>query len=95
MRMLRDNMLVKKLTKEKTGKIILPPGSMEDDWCRGLVKAVGPGIMEDGKRIKPDIKEGDVIVYPPMPGGASYPCISVDEEEYIMFNDRFVWAVEE
>ena len=95
LKMLRDNILVKEMTKEQLGKIILPQNVQDDDWSRGKVVAVGPGLKELGKVVTLEVSVDDIIVYPPMPGGGRYPTVSIDGEDYIIFNEKFVWAIEE
>ena len=94
MRMLRDNLLVKELTKEQLGKIVLPDNIEDDDWKRGKVIAAGPGNLNmHGDRIPLETVVGDIVVFPPAMGG-NYPMVTVDGEEYIIFNEKFVWAIE-
>ena len=93
--MLRDNILVKQMTKKQLGSIIMPENSIEDDWLRGKVIAVGPGLLEKGKRVPTDCQVDDVVVIPQMPGGGRHPCVNIDGEEHIIFNDKFVWAIED
>ena len=83
MRMLRDNLLVKKLDKEQLGKVILPD-SFQDDWLRGEVLLVGPEVSDE-------IMIGDIVIFPPNPMG-NYP--SVGEENTFIIPEKMIWAVE-
>jgi len=98
MKVLRDNLLVKELKKEQLGKVIVPD-SVPDDYARGKVIKAGPGDIDtSGRRIELDVKEGDVIVFPPPMGGApggKYPHVNVDGESLIIIPERLVWAIEE
>ena len=86
MRMLHNNLLVKKLTKEQLGKVLLPE-SVDDDWHRGKVLKIGSKVEED-------IKEGDIIVFLPAPPhlGGEYPAIDV--EGNILIPENYVAAIE-
>ena len=94
MRLLRDNILVRPLAKAQIGKIIMPD-VVEDDWRRGEVLAVGPGLWDSGKRVPLDVEVGDIIIFMPMPGGGKFPSVTVDGEDLIIFNDRFVHGIED
>lgn len=85
-KMLMMNVLVKPMTKEQLGKIVLP-STVEDEWHRGKVISLGPKV--DG-----DIKVGDIIVYPPAPPhmGGQYP--TVGNEKYIIIPEPIIWAVD-
>ena len=43
MKPLQKNIIVKKLTHDQLGKIVLPD-SVQDDWFRGKVISVGPNV---------------------------------------------------
>ena len=92
MRVLRDNILVKKLEKEQLGKIVIPD-SVEDDWSRGEVYGVGPGVYQNGKLIKPDLKVGDIVVFPSQQMGMSLP--PVGDDELLIIPEKMILAVEE
>ncbi len=86
MKPLHKNLLVKQLSKEQLGKIVLPD-SVEDDWLRGKVIKLGPDI-EQG------IKVGDIVIFPPAPPhlGGQYPTIG--DEGYIIISENMVLALE-
>ena len=92
MRVLRDNILVKKLEKEQLGKVIIPD-SVEDDWSRGEVYGVGPGVYQNGKLIAPDLKVGDIVVFPSQQMGMSLP--PVGDDELLIIPEKMILAVEE
>lgn len=96
MRMLKSNLLIKKLTKTKLGKVVLPD-SVEDDWVRGEVMGVGPEISTEGLTLgtkdEPQIKVGDIIIFPPLtPYGNPHPTVGSDG--YIIIPETYVWAIE-
>ncbi len=100
--MLKSNLLVKKLTKEQLGKIVTPD-SVEDDWVRGEVIAVGPEIstmdvvtpiLDMPTESEPQIKVGDTIIFPPLtPYGNPHPAVGCDG--YIIIPETYVWAIED
>jgi chaperonin GroES len=61
---LGDRVIVKAVEQEEVsaGGIVLPETAKERPQ-RARVLAVGQGRYEDGKRIPPDVREGDEIVY--------------------------------
>lgn len=84
MKMIRNNLLVKRLTKEQLGKIVLPQ-NVEDEWARGRVIALGRDVVED-------IKLDDIVLFPPKTYGGDYPTVGV--EGCIIIPDNIVWAIE-
>jgi chaperonin GroES len=61
---LNDRLLVQRLEEEErsTGGIIIPDSAKEKP-AQAKVIAVGPGKVDDsGKRIKPQVKKGDLIL---------------------------------
>jgi len=87
MRMLQNNLLVKKLTHEQLGKVILPD-SVQPTWFRGKVLGVGTQVKED-------IKVGDIIVFLPGPPylGGEYPI--VDDKGSIVIPENYICAIED
>lgn len=95
MRMLKSNLLVEKLTKAQLGKVVLPD-SVEDEWVRGKVMGVGPEISTMGGLTdsEPQIKIGDVVIFPPLtPYGNPHP--AVGSEGYIIIPETYIWAIED
>ncbi len=62
---LEDRVLVKPIEKEtKTESGIFLPESAKEKPMQGTVVAVGPGkLLDNGERVKPAVKKGDVVVY--------------------------------
>ena len=86
MKPLQKNIIVKKLTHDQLGKIVLPD-SVQDDWFRGKVISVGPNV-------EGDIKEGDVIIFPPPPPHmGDYPVIG--DEGNLIISENMALAKEE
>jgi chaperonin GroES len=87
---LADRVLVKPIEKEeKTKSGIYLPDTAKEKPQEGKVLAVGPGKMsDDGKRIVPDVKVGDTVIYAKY-GGTE---IKVDEEELIILRESDILA---
>ena len=102
MRMLKSNLLVKKLTKDQLGKIVMPD-VVEDAWVRGKVIGVGPEIstmevnaptLGSPTENEPQIKIGDVVIFPPLtPYGNPHPAVGSDG--YIIIPETYIWAIED
>ena len=103
MRMLKSNLLVKPLTKEQLGKIVMPDSVDFDEWSRGEVMAVGPEMstMENVAPTLgsptvslPQIKIGDIVIFPPVtPYGSPHPKVGIDG--YVIIPETYVWAIED
>ena len=85
-----DRILVKPMPEEEksAGGILLPDSAKERPQS-GEVIAVGPGKIEDGKRIAMEIKAGDTIVYSKY-GGTE---IKVDGEDYLILKESDVLSI--
>ena len=85
-----DRILVNPMPEEEksAGGILLPDSAKERPQS-GEVIAVGPGKIEDGKRIAMEIKAGDTIVYSKY-GGTE---IKVDGEDYLILKESDVLAI--
>ncbi len=65
LRPLDDRVVLKVLDAEEmsSGGILLPDTAKEKPQ-RGKVAAVGEGkLLKDGKRTKPDVKKGDIVLF--------------------------------
>jgi chaperonin GroES len=87
---LADRVLVKPIEKEeKTKSGIYLPDTAKEKPQEGEVLAVGPGKMtDDGKRITPDVKVGDTVIYAKY-GGTE---IKVDDEDLIILRESDILA---
>ena len=65
LRPLEDRVVLKVLdAEEKTAGGILLPDSAQEKPQRGKITAVGEGkLSKDGKRLKLDVKKGDVVLF--------------------------------
>ncbi len=74
--------------KKTSSGIIIPAGAGEDKGGkRGEVIAVGPGRVEDGKLIKPSVKEGDKVIFQ---WGDQ---IKIGDQEYFIVRESEILAV--
>ncbi|UCF90139.1 MAG: co-chaperone GroES [Desulfobacterales bacterium] len=91
LRPLQDRILVERVEEEKTtkGGIIIPDTAKEKP-AEGKVIAVGSGkIGEDGKRIAPELKKGDRILF----GKYSGTEVKISGEEYLIMREDDVLGV--
>jgi chaperonin GroES len=91
LRPLHDRVLVKRMEVEEQiqGGIIIPDTAKEKPQ-QAEVKAVGNGkLLENGKRVPVDVKEGNRILF----GKYSGSDIKVDEEEYLILREDEILAV--
>ncbi len=87
---LADRVVVKPTEREeKTKSGIYLPDTAKEKPQEGKVIAVGPGrISDDGTRIAPDVKVGDIVIYAKY-GGAE---IKIDDEELIILRESDILA---
>ena len=90
-RPLHDRLIVQRLDEgeQKVGGIIIPDTAKEKPQ-QGKVIAAGAGkVKDDGKRIAPDVKAGDLILF----GKYSGQEIKLEGEEYLIMREDEVLAV--
>jgi chaperonin GroES len=90
-RPLSDRIVVRALeeTEQMRGGLYIPDTAKEKPQ-QGEVVAVGPGKMTDeGKRIAPEVKEGDRVLY----GKYSGTEVTVADEQYLILRESDVLAV--
>mmetsp|Transcript_1733 Transcript_1733/g.1188 ORF Transcript_1733/g.1188 Transcript_1733/m.1188 type:complete len:96 (-) Transcript_1733:1762-2049(-) len=91
LRPLQDRILVKRVEEEATtkGGIIIPDTAKEKP-AEGTIIAVGNGkIGDDGKRIAPELKEGDRILF----GKYSGTEVKIEGEEHLIMREEDVLAI--
>jgi len=88
---LEDRIIVKPGEAEETtvsGLVI--PDTAKEKPQQGEVVAVGPGKMtDDGKRIAPEVKTGDRVLY----GKYSGTEVTVSDEPYLILRESDVLAI--
>jgi len=90
LRPLEDRVVLKVLdAEEKTAGGILLPDTAKEKPQRGKVTAVGDGKFgKDGKRIKLDVKKGDVVLFGKYAGSD----VKVDGEDYKVLRENEILA---
>ena len=91
MKPLADRVVIKPSpADEKTkGGIILPDTAKEKPVI-GEVVAVGPGkVTDDGKKIVPEVKVGDKVLY----GKYSGTEVTIEGDEYLIMREADVFAI--
>ncbi len=87
---LGDHVIVQTLeAEEKTVSGIVIPDSAQEKPTQGKVIAVGTGRWEEGKRVAPEVKAGDKVIYSKY-GGTE---IKLDNEEYLILSERDILAI--
>jgi chaperonin GroES len=88
---LADRVVVKPAPAEEKSKggLILPDTAKEKPVV-GEVVAVGPGkISDDGKKIVPEVKVGDKVLY----GKYSGTEVTIEGEEYLIMREADIFAI--
>ena len=92
-RPLHDRIILKRVKEEeKTKGGIIIPDTAKEKPVEGEVVAVGAGkVLEDGKRIPPQVKAGDRVLF----GKYSGTEIKIDGEEHLIMREDDVIAIVE
>lgn len=87
---LGDRVILKRLEnkEEKTAGGIVLPDSAKEKPTECEVIAVGPGKLEDGKRIALDVKKGDKVIIAKW-GGTE---VKVGNEDFVIVNEDDIMA---
>jgi chaperonin GroES len=88
---LHDRVVVRRIDEdEKTPGGIIIPDTAKEKPMQGEVVAVGPGARdEDGKRIEPDVKPGDVVLF----GKWSGTEVKIDGEELLIMKESDIMGI--
>jgi chaperonin GroES len=88
---LGDRVVVKRLDEEqKTKGGIIVPDTAKEKPQQAEVVAVGPGrISDEGKRIAPEIKKGDKVLF----GKYSGTEITVGDDELLILREEDILAI--
>jgi chaperonin GroES len=91
MKPLADRVVIKPSpAEEKTKGGIILPDTAKEKPVMGEVMAVGPGkIADDGKKISPEVKVGDKVLY----GKYSGTEVTIDGEEYLIMREADIFAI--
>jgi chaperonin GroES len=87
---LADRVMVKPLeeAEQMRGGLYIPDTAKEKPQ-QGEILAVGPGRYEEGKRIPPDVKVGDKVLY----GKYSGTEVTIDGDAVLILRESDVLAV--
>ena len=88
---LADRILVKRLDddeEQKVGGIIIPDTAKEKPQEAEVV-AVGPGRLDDGNRVAPEVKKGDKVLI----GKYSGTEVKIDGEEMLILRESDIMAI--
>ena len=82
---LHDRVLVRRVEEKETAKggIIIPDTAKEKPQ-QGEVMAIGAGKMEKGRRVPPDVRVGDRILFGKYTGND----INIDDQEYLILREE-------
>ena len=91
---LGSRILIRPFTKEELEKkntfgIILPDTDSKEKSEQGIVLAVGPGEVNDGKRVSPAVKLGEKVVF----SKYGYDEITINGEELYLIKEENILAV--
>ncbi|MCL6632240.1 MAG: co-chaperone GroES [Alicyclobacillus herbarius] len=87
---LADRVVVRPLEREeKTASGIVLPDTAKEKPQEGEIIAVGPGRVEDGKRVELEVKVGDRVIYSKYAGTE----VKVDNEELLILRESDILAV--
>jgi len=87
---LGDRVVIKPIEQEEmtAGGIVLPETAKEKPQ-RGSIVAVGPGNVEDGKRVAMDVKEGDTVLFAKYAGTE----IKIEGEKVLILRESDILAI--
>jgi chaperonin GroES len=88
---LHDRIIVERLEEKEVSKGgIIIPDSAKEKPMEGRVVAVGEGKRDDaGKRIVPDVKKGDKILF----GKYSGTEVKIEGQEYLILREEDILAI--
>jgi chaperonin GroES len=91
LRPLQDRILVQRVKEEeKTKGGIIIPDTAKEKPAEGKVVSVGKGKLdENGKRIAPEVKKGDRILF----GKYSGTEVTIEGEEYLIMREEDVLGI--
>lgn len=89
---LADRVVVRPVDREeKTQSGILLPDTAKEKPQEGEIVAVGPGRIEDGKRVELEVKVGDIVIYSKYAGTE----VKVGDQELLILRESDILAIVE
>ncbi|MFC5540691.1 MAG: co-chaperone GroES [Bacilli bacterium] len=91
LRPLGDRVIIELVeVEEKTASGLVLPDSAKEKPQEGKVVAVGPGrVLDNGTRVEPEVKEGDVIIFSKYAGTE----VKYEGKEYLILRESDILAV--
>ncbi len=91
LRPLQDRILVQRVEEEeKTKGGIIIPDTAKEKPAEGKIVSVGKGKLdENGKRIAPEVKKGDRILF----GKYSGTEVKIEDQEYLIMREEDVLGI--
>ncbi|MTV22097.1 co-chaperone GroES [Staphylococcus delphini] len=88
---LGNRVVIEKKEQEQTTKSgIVLTDSAKEKSNEGVIVAVGPGrILDNGERLKPELKEGDRVVFQQYAGTE----VKRNDQEYLVLSEDDILAV--
>ena len=88
---LHDRVMVRRIEEEgRTPGGVIIPDTAKEKPMQGEVMAVGPGARdESGKRIQPDVNEGDTILF----GKWSGTEVKIDGDELLIMKESDIMGI--
>ena len=87
---LADRVIVKPMEAETMKGGIIIPDTAKEKPQQGKIMAVGPGrVADDGNRVKPEVKKGDVVLY----GKYSGTEVSVIDDDFLLLREGDILAI--
>lgn len=87
---LADRVVVRPLDREeKTASGIFLPDTAKEKPQEGEILAVGPGRIEDGKRVELEVKAGDRVIFSKYAGTE----IKVGEDDVLILRESDILAI--
>lgn len=87
---LNDRVLVKRLeSEEKTAGGLFIPDTAKEKPSKGQVVAVGPGKIEEGKRVPMAVKPGDEVLFNKYAGTE----VKLDDVDHLVMREDDILAI--
>ncbi|MCP4571949.1 MAG: co-chaperone GroES [bacterium] len=87
---LADRVIIQPMERETMKGGIIIPDTAKEKPQQGKIVAAGPGSVSDnGERVKPEVKKGDVVLYGKYAGTE----VSVDGNDYLILRESDVLAI--
>ena len=87
---LADRVIIAPMERENMKGGIIIPDTAKEKPQQGKIVAAGPGLVSDnGERVKPEVKKGDIVLYGKYAGTE----VNVDGKDYLILRESDVLAI--